>query len=76
MSLAPQDLLEGSVELQLSELLEGDRHDQMTSFFFLGVPGHSFFWAIFKASDIQHNNLFCRYQVANSTRQRVPQINQ
>ena len=44
-------------------------------FFFLAVPGHSFFWAIFKASDTQNNNLFYRYQVANSTRRRVPQIN-
>ena len=37
--LAPQDLVEGSVELQLSELLEGDCHDQMTSFSFWEFQG-------------------------------------
>ena len=39
MSLAPQDLVEGSVELQLSELLEGDCYDQMTSFSFWEFRG-------------------------------------
>ena len=32
MSVAPQGLVEGSVELQLMELLEGNRHDWMSSF--------------------------------------------
>ena len=53
--LAPQGLVAGSVELHLLELLEGDSHDRMTSFFFFGVPGQIFFRAIFKASDAQHN---------------------
>ena len=55
VSLAPQGLVAGSVELHLLELLEGNCHDQMTSFSFFGVSGHIFFQAIFKASDTQHN---------------------
>ena len=39
MSVAPQGLVAGWVEVRLSELLEGDRHDQMTSFSFLEFRG-------------------------------------
>ena len=39
-------------------------------FFLFWSSGHILFWAIFKASDTQHN-LFCRYQAANFTRRRV-----
>ena len=39
MSVEPQGLVEGSVELWLSELLEGNRHDWVSSFSFWELLG-------------------------------------